>query len=80
MMISQADGDKLTNYFIDHPEKSLVMSATFKMKRPDNRVEYDMWYSSADERALDFLVDFKTYADKLGKKALGTPHYFLWQC
>lgn len=28
------------------------------MFRPDNRVEYDIWYSSSNDVALDFIHDF----------------------
>lgn len=30
----------------------------FKLQKPDNRVEYDIWMSSSNDRALDFVVDF----------------------
>ena len=41
--------------------------ATFEMERPDNRVEYDFWYTSSDDRALDFLRDFKESHEQFGK-------------
>ena len=33
--------------------------ASFEMGRPDNRVEYDIWYSSSNDRSLDFISDFE---------------------
>ena len=29
--------------------------AEFDMVKPDNRVEYDIWYTSSNDRALDFI-------------------------
>jgi hypothetical protein len=31
------------------------------MEKPDNRVEYDVWFTSSSDRALDFISDFKEY-------------------
>ncbi len=50
------------------------------MENPDNRVEYDIWYTSTDDRALDFINNFGEY-DKLFKdKALMTPHFVTYDC
>lgn len=54
--------------------------ATFNMDRPDNRVEYDYWYTSSDDRALDFLRDFKENHLTYGKDVLMTPHFAFWTC
>ena len=53
---------------------------TFRMDKPDNRVEYDIWYTSTDDRALDFLDDFKDYDYHLGEKVLMTPHFVTFNC
>ena len=50
------------------------------MKKPDNRVEYDIWLSSSSDKALDFIQDFGKLDTKFGKDALMTPHYVFWQC
>ena len=31
---------------------------TFDMENPDNRVEYDLWFTSTDDSALDFILNF----------------------
>lgn len=66
-------------------QKELVEKAallvSFQMSHPDNRVEYDIWFSSTDDRALDFISDFKEFHDKLGEsKLLMTPHYVTNDC
>ena len=35
--------------------------ADFVMDKPDNRVEYDIWFTSSNDRALDFITDFKDF-------------------
>lgn len=54
--------------------------AEFIMNKPDNRVEYDLWFTSSNDRALDFIADFKEYDQKFGDKVLFTPHYVFWKC
>jgi len=54
--------------------------AEFKMEKPDDRVEYDLWYTSSSDRALDFISDFKMYDNKFGEKVLFTPHFVFWKC
>lgn len=50
------------------------------MQRPDNRVEYDIWYSSNNDLVLDFIQDFQDIDKKLGDKVLMTPHFVYWEC
>jgi hypothetical protein len=50
------------------------------MEKPDNRVEYDLWFTSSNDRALDFISDFKEYDAKFGEKVLFSPHYVFWKC
>lgn len=50
------------------------------MQRPDNRVEYDIWYSSNNDLVLDFIQDFKDIDNKLGRAVLMTPHFVYWEC
>jgi hypothetical protein len=50
------------------------------MDHPDNRVEYDIWYTSFDDRARDFIRDFFEFDKKLGKKVKMTPHFVSWPC
>lgn len=50
------------------------------MEKPDNRVEYDIWFTSSNDRALDFISDFKEMDEKFGEKVLMTPRYVFWRC
>lgn len=58
LLVSKKDGQKLINWLKNATEEELaqvMVLADFKMKAPDNRVEYDIWYSSSIDLALDFI-------------------------
>jgi hypothetical protein len=57
-----------------------ALLVTFEMPHPDQRVEYDIWYSSIDDRAIDFITEFRKYDEMLGDKVLMTPHFVSWKC
>jgi hypothetical protein len=52
----------------------------FKLQKPDNRVEYDIWLTSSNDRSLDFIVDFADTDKAFGESVLMTPHYVFWKC
>jgi len=54
--------------------------AEFIMNKPDNRVEYDLWYTSSNDKALDFIQDFAEYDSKFGEKVLMEPRFVFWTC
>lgn len=54
--------------------------ASFDLPHPDNRVEYDFWYSSEDEKAMQFLADFETYHYSYKEDVLFTPRIFTFEC
>lgn len=89
MLISKDDGDIIKTYIKKNSKKdghsidykhNVAFLATFEINKPDNRVEYDFWYTSSDDRALDFFRDFRPFHDQLDKKALITPHFAFWTC
>jgi hypothetical protein len=58
MLISKTDGEKLLSFLKTATDAELAqvhVLAHFYMARPDNRVEYDIWYSSSSDEALDFI-------------------------
>lgn len=56
------------------------MIAEFDISRPDNRVEYDFWFSQTDEKAMDFLTDFARVDKMFGESVLMTPRHVVWSC
>lgn len=82
IMISKTDGETLISEYknLATEDKRIKLVISFDMNRPDDRVEYDIWYSTSSDRGLDFIRDFRIYHDRLGKKVLMTPRYFTWSC
>lgn len=79
MLISKKDGDVIKDFLINK-KKHIALLTSFEIDRPDNRVEYDFWYTSSDDRALDFLRDYKENHVQLGDKVLMSPHFAFWTC
>ena len=50
------------------------------MENPDNWVEYDIWYTSTDDWAMDFIDNFVESDKKFGDKVLMTPHFVTFDC
>jgi hypothetical protein len=87
LLISFADGEKIKKYLKRNSDiingkigPFPTLKISFEMTRPDDRVEYDVWFSSAETKALKFMNDLRQYNDKLHSKVLFTPHYVTWNC
>jgi len=59
---------------------AIAMIAEFDISRPDNRVEYDIWFSSADDKMYDFIEDFAKVDAMFGESVLMTPRHVVWAC
>jgi len=51
---------------------------TWKLPRPDDRVEYDLWTVPTEIASRDFFKDFKSAALKLGDRAYFSPHMYIY--
>lgn len=83
MLISKKDGQKLISFISTAtPEElaQIVIIASFDIDKPDDRVEYDIWYTSSNNRALDFIEEFAITDRELGESVLMTPHFIFWRC
>ena len=82
VLIGKTDGETLIAKYkeLELDSKQIQLIATFDINRPDDRVEYDFWFTASNDRGLDFIRDFRTYHEKLGNKVLMTPRYFSWAC
>jgi hypothetical protein len=61
MIISKKDGKTLLDWITSASEKErekMAIMAIFEMDRPDNRVEYDLWFTSSSTRMAEFITDF----------------------
>lgn len=89
VIISKEFGDELkaevmaadkNNESPNNKKKFVVLLVNFEMENPDDRVEYDIWYTSGDAKALEYIIGMKAYNEKLGKNALMTPHIIVRTC
>ena len=61
-MITKKHGDILLNYLQTASLKekaSASLLADFQITRQDDRVEYEIYFTSSNDHALDFIYDFK---------------------
>jgi len=83
VLIGKSDWNTLIQGLLGLKEEdrtSVVFSASFSMAHPDNRAEYDIWYTSSDDRALDFISSMREYNEGLGADVLMTPRFVYWRC
>lgn len=89
ILISRSDGQKIKQTVLDTESENkaktkhkefVVLMVNFEMEKPDDRVEYDFWYTSGDLHALKFLKKMRKYNNKLGAHVLMTPHMIVRKC
>mmetsp|Transcript_2179 Transcript_2179/g.2800 ORF Transcript_2179/g.2800 Transcript_2179/m.2800 type:complete len:153 (-) Transcript_2179:45-503(-) len=84
MLISETDGkiivDELIKCNLNKDVSCVQLVARFELPNPDNRVEYDLWYTSSSDKALDFIKNFGELHNKFGKDVLFTPRVLSWGC
>ena len=84
MIISKKDGEILKN-FLTSQSKDLIekaaLTAEFIMENPDNTVEWQFFYTSQNDKSLDFLRNFRDYYEKFNKEDVDfTPRIVTWAC
>lgn len=85
MLISKVDGQKILDFFstatqAELEQVSILADFTSSKHGEDNKVDYDVWYSSNNDLALDFLQDFMKIDKALGKGVKMTPRFVFWEC
>ena len=66
VLISYNDAEKLKEYLKpitkdDELTAPIIMEVRFEMYHPDDRVEYDLWYSSSDLKGLQFISSMRKF-------------------
>lgn len=84
ILISKKDGEIILEFLEDedktHTNPSVSLMASFDIQHPDNRVEWDFWYTSSSAKAYEFLKGYRELHKKLGEQTLFTPHFSFWSC
>jgi hypothetical protein len=79
MLIGRDSGKKLKSFAIESKHLA-TLSAEFVMQAPDNTVEMELWYSSDNVLALDFLKDFDKHMYRLQSYLNFVPRFVTWAC
>jgi hypothetical protein len=70
MLISKQDGQKLKNFLVQSSSdlaRQASLSAEFIFENIENEVNWQFFYTSANDKALDFVRNFKEDVTKLDK-------------
>lgn len=59
---------------------SVYVKGIIDIAHPDNRVEYDLWYSSILDLDTSFIEDMSRYALAFGNNTYFTPRIFTYTC
>jgi hypothetical protein len=77
--INKKNGDNIKEALKKSPG-SVYIQGEVEMVNPDNRVEYEFWYSSILDLKRDTLYDLGAYERAFGSKALFTPRTLTYSC
>jgi hypothetical protein len=80
-IIRKHDAELIKETLLSKKDKqSVYIKAGLEMVHPDNRVEYEFWYSTILDLDFDKLADIATFQKVLNKNALFTPRVLTYSC
>jgi hypothetical protein len=83
MMISKRDGEILKDFLKRQPEEvsnKAALSAEFIFENQENTVKWELWYTSANDRALDFIKNFGESIHIVEDHTVFQPRFVTWAC
>jgi len=83
MLIGKKEGQILKDFLTKQPSdvaSKASLSAEFVLKNQDNTVKWEMWYTSANDKALDFIRNFREFTQKMDESAEFSPRLVTWSC
>ena len=84
MLMSKTDGAKIINYLKNakkEDKESTMLKAVFMTEFfADNTVNVDFWYTSSDDKSLDFIRGVSRYVEKLTNRINWEPRFVTWSC
>ena len=83
-LINKKDGDNIIDWII-HASPAGQRAATIKASFlteffEDGHVIVNYWYTSGDDRSLDFVRDVSKYVEKLSDVITWEPRFVNWAC
>lgn len=74
VLINFENGTTLKEFITKNDSVIAHLGIDFSIDAPDDRVEYEIYYSLGDLLGYKIMKDFNSYRQKLGKKVLFTPY------
>lgn len=79
MLIGKESGKILKDFTVTSDSQA-TLSAEFTLANPHNYSEVELWYSSNNVLALDFIKEFDKYQHELAGSVYFTPRFVTWGC
>ena len=86
LLIPQKEGQILKDFYIlqspgPFSESHLIsLNVEFVMKHPGDYVKASMWYTSSDDKSLDFIKNMGEYLKPIVKEMDFKPKFVTWTC
>ena len=83
MLIGRKHGQILKDFLTKQPlsiSSKASLSAEFVFKNQDNKVNWELWYTSTNDKARDFIRNFRDDAQMMNSEASFSPHIVSWAC
>lgn len=78
-IIRKKEGDIIKS-FAREADKTVYVKAELEIAHPDNRVEYELWYSTSFDLDFDMVRELQAYQAVLSRDALFTPRILTYSC
>lgn len=79
-MLIGKDSGKILKDFAVTSDSQATLSAEFTLANPNNFSDVELWYSSNNVLALDFIKEFDKYQHQLSDYVHFTPRFVTWGC
>jgi len=79
LLIGKADGEKLKK-FIKEDKRSIILNSQFVMEHKEDHPEVGFWYTSSNDKALDFLKNIGEYIKPIVGSMDFEPKFVHWHC
>lgn len=79
-IIGKKESDLIKASLLKSKDQKVYIKAELEVAHPDNRVEYEFWYSTILDIEFDKLVDMALFQKALNKNALFTPRVLSYGC
>jgi hypothetical protein len=82
MLIGKKEGKILKDFLLsaNSNKSEASLSAEFVLENLENKVRWQIWYTSVNDKALDFIKNFGENLASIESAVDFTPHYVTWSC